>query len=1228
MRMIHLFSLLFLLLKITKIRNNSEKKNEITIYDFINFSNLKCNKTNYITSFNGQVCGNKTIISTQNFAFTITDTKNKKHSIKCSIIIDNSRKLEETDFTEDNYDDYDSDIQQTDTDVQTNTNTENINQKEKDSKYDFISDENSDIANLISNEIISDEPNENQTDYTSSQSQSQSDTSIEEGDSNNIESTIMQDNSDLIIPDSSLINHIDNTNMKEETVLTIIKDSSDSDTFKETTIELEKIDSTSLIKEEDSSLTYLNILSDEMNTSSINNNTETSFSDLNTETSKTNYYIPTTNYNYCYKAICTFKKMIKEDFQIKIDQNLLVTIDEIPEDDNIQLQSIFYEPISYNINNCYIIKNIFKEVLKFKPNISEKKITFLFISTILGKIEEKEEIEANIVLKKKDGNTEQKDAICHSQSEVEPVEGKEILAFYNCEVNNIEKPNEYSGLKFNSSLDVKNIPNDSNLNDPALTDKLIKEGKMQDYSLPIFNSISIDVNDCEKNGIFKISGKLDRKIDEISNFTILLNLNENKNTSTNCSIPKAMEGEVYITCTVHNNFYKSKINIPRSIINDSNNEYILNITEINYEKETTCEIKVIIINTDIINTIPTTSIETSISIPTSIETDIPKILFDSLIIFRQISHLKINSSINEIKFNIIGFTFNTLKKNNYIILPVNLIMKNGNKILDNSTCILNNDDVKGNANNISPFVLECKLDNINNITNVNDTEIISSPLIRNIPIEISNLTLQKASIVDSYINNSKILDYFKEENLNKIPPSLYNLTIDSKSCNIDGVFEIQSYIYNSFDKNITFYLKSNDGSISSRCKIPKENAYIYIICKTMNNFTNNRIKINGKIIYDINYNELFYINDTESLNYFSCENNDKLQFQEAKKIINANNIFRQASHFEKNNNKYHFLLSTFITKDVENKSKLFVKIKIKGELNKKSKNKYNNKRKLYSEEVQNAECTLKMKTEINENGVGSALWDCITGESSINKATGIDILQSDDISGIPNDPALIDPAKTDELIKKGEMNDYSIEENLNELLPIFNTLASNYSLCKQNGSVIFTGNVSSTIKKDIVFNLSISYPESIFGCKLPRTLEGGITEIECFNRDYFENSSSIIIEETVIRDGYNEFFILRNASSGELIITCSSSENKLSEMNYTYDIKTAKKIYKEESQGRIGSIGIIVIIIVGALAFIAIIILFICLNKNNKEKDKEKTENKIIPNSSGNSFGSSSPSYY
>ena len=82
---------------------------------------------------------------------------------------------------------------------------------------------------------------------------------------------------------------------------------------------------------------------------------------------------------------------------------------------------------------------------------------------------------------------------------------------------------------------------------------------------------------------------------------------------------------------------------------------------------------------------------------------------------------------------------------------------------------------------------------------------------------------------------------------------------------------------------------------------------------------------------------------------------------------------------------------------------------------------------------------------------------------------------SNDISGIPDDPFLIDPALTDQLIEQGEIKDYSIEENLNELLPIFQTLAIDYSLCKQNGSFLFKGNATSTIKQDVVFNITLTY---------------------------------------------------------------------------------------------------------------------------------------------------------
>ena len=1157
MKMIHLFSLLILLLIITNIKNDMRRNQEMKIFNFIDFSNLKCNNSDYITSFNAKVCGNNSFISNQNFAFSFLDTINNSHSIKCSILVDRtSRNLEETD----NSYDYDSDIE-TNEEIQTNI---------------YNSDS-------ISNEIINDDSKEIKTDYTSSPLDT---SNIIDAISN---SPINQKEKEDI---SKTTNEIDITYIKEETDSTYNKNSSEIGSS-EITEKVEDI---------------------------LDSNTETTISDYNKDASIIDIR-PTFHYNFCYETICTFKGMIKEDFQFIINENFQVYIDEFPDVENIFLQTIYYDPLHYNISKCFLIKNIFKEVLKYKLNISEKKITFMFISIILGKIERNEEIQVNIFLKK-DGNLEKNNAICYSQQEFEPVEGKEILAFYNCEINNIENPNEYSGLIFNSSLDVKNITNDSNLIDPALTDQLIKEGKVQDYSLPIFNSISIDISECEENGQFKILGTIDRNIDEIENLTTLLFLDENKNTTINCSIPQANEGNINMTCMVHNNFNKSKIFIPQYIFEDINNEYLLNITEIKYENEATCEISKV--DPDIIIIPPITNIISTI--PTSTDIIIEPKIIDSEIIFRQISYLKINSAMNKINFNIIAFSFNNLEKNSYINIPINLIYSNETKEGENASCALNN-DANGARNNLYPLVFYCELNNINDIGQVNDIEIIPSPLIKNIPIDNSNL--DKASITDYLIKQGILLDYIKEENFNKIPLLFYDSKINAEKCDNDGTFEIISFTYTPIEKNTTFNLKLNNPNITARCKIPISlgNRYITIKCSTMNSFAFTQIKINSKIAYDMDYNELFYINNTESNNYITCQNNDKIKLEEAKIKVKTINIFRQASKFKKKENKYNFFLSTFIKKVIGYNSKILLTALLKEELNNKKTN-LKKKRKLSRiEENQNVECTLSTITDMDENGIGAAGWNCTTGESNIKNATGLEIIKCDDISGIPDDPNLIDPAKTDELINNGEMPDYSIEENLNELLPIFNTLAMNYSLCKKNGSFYFTGNISSTIQKDILFNLSLSYPESIFACRLPRTLKGKITQIECFNRDDFENST-VIVEETVIRDGYNEFFILKNTSSGEKLVTCSSSEKETAEIDYNEDFKTIHKtIYEDKSSGGIGTVGLIIIIVVGVLALIAIIIFFIFLKRKNKKKNIENNDRKTV-NSSGSSFGSSSSSYY
>ena len=105
---------------------------------------------------------------------------------------------------------------------------------------------------------------------------------------------------------------------------------------------------------------------------------------------------------YCYETICSIEGMIRESFQIKVENYLPIYVEEVPED--IFIIPVIPQKTVYKVNKCYLIKNIFKQVLKFKANNSQKKITFRLVSIILGKVEKNEELIADILLKKKEQN--------------------------------------------------------------------------------------------------------------------------------------------------------------------------------------------------------------------------------------------------------------------------------------------------------------------------------------------------------------------------------------------------------------------------------------------------------------------------------------------------------------------------------------------------------------------------------------------------------------------------------------------------------------------------------------------------------------------------------------------------------------------------------------------------------------------------------------------------------
>ena len=1192
MEKIHVFSFILLLLRICVIKNDDNSTEKI--YFIEDLSNLKCFTSNYTTSFSAIANSKIPIKSTINFVFTMRDLEKESHTAKCAILGESTlRRMNQ----------YIGDTSDDDDEEENDEETDSINEESG------VEIEKSTIAPLTASPttIINKSDTQNDKETTST---SEITTIIEKKTNAIISTTETEKQPDEFEEDSSNepepiqpISHISSTDVIKESI-PIQKTIS----FQPTEIQIQ---TTITHRPDPIQSTTLNPIS--VRTTTIKEEMKTTIP-LIPESQKVTEaptIIEIDDYFYKYKTICHFEQEIKKNFQISIDENMYITIDEKPED--VQILYKYPGQITYNISRCAPVKNNFKQVSAFNLNISEKKLTFLFISEALDKIEKDEKIDVDVLLTKNsqisedETITENKNIICTAKDGVEPIENEESLCFYNCEVTGLEQPSDYVRVIFSSSADVNNIVDNEDLKDPSKTDELIKEGKVQNYSLIVFKSISIDSSSCQENGIFKIKGNINRKIENSLEFKININSNDNTNILADCSIPNAEKGELNITCTVQSNIYDSYINIPQFIVNNSQNEQILNITEIFDNNKSTCKI----IHEP---TIITTSINTIINI------DIKNI--STNIIFRQISHFEINSYYNKMKFKIIAFTFNDLPKNSYLPVTINLIDSFGDSNQTETSCLLSK-DITANYSYLTPLYFDCEVNYYNDSREYTDIQIVPSSLLKNIPT--GNLSYAKKT--DLLIYESSILDYLEEKNFYTIPPLLLNSRLIEGNCNTDGTFEISSFVNSPIEKSLYFYLEfpgSDNEYIKARCKLPisESNTYITIQCNTLTKFTSLKMVINERMIYDVEDKELFYLNSFESSNYVSCSDNSVIKYEEAEKKLNAIIVFRQVCKFKREGRRYTFFLATLIKENISSNTKLSFIVELKSETNEKT----SNKRLLSRREEQIVECTVKSKTNVNENDIGTAGWDCITGESNIDDASGLDLLASDEISGIPDDPSLVDPALTDQLIKEGVLKDYSIEENLNELLPLFQTLALDYSLCRQNGSLFFKGNATSTIKQDVVFNLSLTYPESTFACRLPRTLKGAVINIECFNRDYFENST-IIVEETIIRDGYNEFFILRNVTSGEQYVTCTSSDNQVTKNEYQNDFNTVSRVKKSGSSGGgIGVGGIVAISIVGVFVLVGLAIFYSFIRrKNRKSSSSDNTQEKT---STANNNISSTFTYY
>ena len=179
------------------------------------------------------------------------------------------------------------------------------------------------------------------------------------------------------------------------------------------------------------------------------------------------------------------------------------------------------------------------------------------------------------------------------------------------------------------------------------------------------------------------------------------------------------------------------------------------------------------------------------------------------------------------------------------------------------------------------------------------------------------------------------------------------------------------------------------------------------------------------------------------------------------------------------------------------------------------------------EEKREAKCVLQEDASPENGQSVQANFKC-TISSLTKQYYSFSLTSCDSIAGIPTDGKLLDPVLTAQAIKKGELLDYSLEENKgsNKIPALFTSKSINSDKCKTDGTISIQGSLSKELEKDLNFKVPLSYPS---GIELSCTLAKGEKEISCkLDR---EVEDKVMLEQTVIKDGLLEVLTLGKVSS-------------------------------------------------------------------------------------------------
>ena len=522
-----------------------------------------------------------------------------------------------------------------------------------------------------------------------------------------------------------------------------------------------------------------------------------------------------------------------------------------------------------------------------------------------------------------------------------------------------------------------------------------------------------------------------------------------------------------------------------------------------------------------------------------------ELIFNSNVSFGQLNNFKIKENI--ISYNFIGFSTKSLIKNTQIIMIVNLI--NGNELVEEEAICIALEDIEPKDGVQLPIKFECKIENIKNASKYSGLEIVKSDKISGIPTESK---LLNPAIVDILIKEGKVENYTSEEFKNIVIPVFNATLIDTTDSLEKGVFVLIGEFLPKFklEKRFEFEIILITGE-KALCLLPKRNGdgEVKIECALQEEFKGGKIMIGQFSVLD-GYNPLIQINKISSKEKVKIGNGKEIKLRNK---LDINLSFGQVNNFKVVKEEIIFIFIGFITEELKKNDTIEIIVDlIKGKEFVRKK----------------AKCTALANINPN-NGLQLEIeFECKV-ESVINASEyiGLEVVSSDDISGIPTDSDLLNPVIVDELIEQGIVENYTTEDYKNKKIPIFNGTSIDTTDSKQTGTFILIGELLTefTLKKRFEFSLILITGEKVI-CTLPKINGKVEVKIKCILQEELKDSK-IMIEQCSILNKYKELIRINKISSIEKITIGNGREIQLQnkfKVNLSFGQVNYFKVVKQE----------------------------------------------------------------